>query len=80
MFLSLRITSYNVCYTKLLRAELAKVAEESKKTLEEIKKTFAGANMDYIKENVLATKTIGFLKEQIKVEATKKQEKPKTDD
>ncbi len=61
-------------------AELAKVAEESKKTLEEIKKTFAGANMDYIKENVLATKTIGFLKEQIKVEATKKQEKPKTDD
>ena len=61
-------------------AELVKVAEESKKTLEEVKKTFEGANLDYIKETVLATKTMDFLKEQVKVEATKKQEKPKTDD
>ena len=63
-----------------LDAELAKVAEQSSKTLDEIKKTFEGSNMDYIKENVLTTKTIDFLKEQVKVEATKKQEKPKTDD
>ncbi len=63
-----------------VEAELVKVAEESKKPLEEIKKTFAGANLDYIKENLLTTKTIDFLKEQIKVEATKKQGKPKTDD
>lgn len=61
-------------------AELVKVAEESKKTLEEVKKTFEGANLDYIKETVLATKTMDFLKDQVKVEATKKQEKSKIDD
>jgi len=60
--------------------EFEKLAEESKKTLEEVKKTFEGQNLDYIKENVLATKTMDFLKEQVKVEVTKKQEKPKAED
>ena len=55
--------------------ELQKVADETKKTLEEVKKTFAGANLDYIKETVLATKTMDFLKAEVKIEATKKQEK-----
>ncbi len=56
-------------------AEFAKLAEETKKTVEEIKKSFEGTNLDYIKESVLANKTMDFLKEQIKVETTKKQEK-----
>lgn len=55
--------------------ELEKVAGETEKTLEEVKKTFTGQNLDYIKETVLATKTIDFLKGEIKVETTKKQEK-----
>lgn len=55
--------------------ELQKVADETNKTLEEVKKTFAGANLDYIKETVLATKTIDFLKGEVKIEVTKKQEK-----
>jgi len=61
-------------------AEFAKLAEETKKTLEEVKKTFGGSGMNYINENILARKTIDFLKEQVTVETTSKQEKPKNND
>ncbi|MBN2879357.1 MAG: trigger factor [Clostridia bacterium] len=61
-------------------AEFAKLAEETKRTLEDVKKTFAGSGMDYIKENILARKTMDLLKEQITVEATSKKDKPKNND
>ncbi|MEX1378180.1 MAG: trigger factor [Eubacteriales bacterium] len=63
-----------------LDKEFEKLAEDTKRDVAEVKKSFEGTNLSYIKETVLAKKTMEFLKEQVKIEITKKQETAKTDD
>lgn len=55
-----------------VEAELVKMSEEKGTELEELKKTFAGPNSSYIKDSLLSTKTMDFLKEHVTVKVSKK--------
>lgn len=52
-------------------AELVRMSEENGRDLEELKKTFAGPNAQYMKDSLLSQKTMDFLKENVKVKMVK---------
>ena len=55
-----------------IEAELAKIAERGKKTVDEIKKTFKDSDYDYLKDTVVAQKTVAILKDGAKLKKPKK--------